>query len=1020
MGDMSNKGKLETLDLILQKRMRRNVTETPSKGHIVFGNYDFMCFQLDRGWHSFRPGLNIPKATGDDSDGLFELYPIRLAFPQGSLPSGSMKDNCKYWKKLVKEDRLEQGIIALIMLNLSEDVVFNLPDPQALYRQVCQKVEEIAADISADCLKESRCCVFYSIGYCDFAILMDTRRLDIVGHLLKGLSVPIQGQKSPFSTSCPLYGIHPKRCSENDLAKDDRARLAMRFSLHPGILPETFISALRSELIEEGKLKRFFPVEEEQRQVTECLERIREDEIPCVEEIGLSGSNEIFFQLDLPPRLVVRLFQEGAPFNPFSRFRADYIHEAETSIRMPLESSKSAASAAMTDFGLQKVSTRTLPHSTAFLEEFYDFRRKMKLPTRSGMALEQLFKRYEDLLTNTHAFDIGHILDDLFLALMFNIKQIENSVRQSGEDDDLERIRLLDQLDASINIFREKVGNYLSDLALSDKAFAKEYVLIHPSIGSATKLLIAYNQIINSLMDALGDNLCSVALMQDEEMNAVCPKHQHNFVVISGGCDETAAYDVFGQLDGITAQDGSHWDVRLVVLQFPEMTLFDIEGTLFQALHEAYHFAGERFRKQRKTAIDQALASFLADHYAEVFMDNIRLEEWIDSLWLSLEHRDSLKKVYQNDLIPTQHQKLKVALQKLFADTIERYVDSRLKECKEDFHLRNISEELLYYSRYIYEEYEEALCFLLGNSFTPINISLQKGSVGRDELQGENERLFLEIYELAEEAICDVHASVLRYCHDLGIDSGSISHANMHVRYWGEKGRFKDLSAFELLWSINEWLVGGTLQPPNRTWKPLQRNVLDFFQDFGIACRESYSDIMALVTLQMKWYEFFAAMAYECWNMDKLLPDNVQNVLRIGADLKVYYGISGKLSRDQRKELNQYWLMRRAEKIRFALEIDATQLANRIDEILEDYAYYESVGVTGPLEEYLDGCRCWLEKIETVHDGKKDTIFTFLRELNKSAEKDLQKSLMAFLKRWSLLAEPPDWETDASSKREGV
>ncbi len=1016
---MANNGSLETLDILLQKRMQRTAPETGSKDFLVFGHYDVMSLQLGRGWHSFRPGLHIRSGVGGDSGGLFELYPIRLAFPKGSLPSGVMRSNCKYWRKLVRENQPGQGFISLIMMNLSESVVYQIQDPQTLYRQICRKVEDTLAAISRSCLEETRCCVFYSIGYCDFAVLIDTQRLDVAACLIDGLSAPLPDSGLPFSTSCVFYGIHTKRCAENNLAKDDRARFFMQFSLHPGVTPEMFFSAFRAKIIDNGQLKQLFPLEEEQRQAIACLEQIKCGEMSCAGETILSGSYNAFLRFNLPPRLVVRLFQEGAPLNPFSKFREDYIHAAVTSIVMPLEYTRLATDAM--DFRFQRVHTRTLFYSAAFLKEFNDFRNKMKRPTRPGMALAQLFKRYENLLANTHAFDIGHILDDVFLSLMFNIRQTEMLVQALGEDDRLERIYLLDQLDASINIFREKAGDYLSDLALSDKAFAEEYVLIHPSIGSATKLLIAYNQMVNSLVDALGDDLHKdAAFLPDEGLRELCPKHQHNFLVISGGCDETAAYDVFGQLDGVTMPDGQYRDVRLVVLQFPEMTLFDIGGTLFHALHEAYHFSGDRLRKQRKAAIDQAVACFLAEHYSEIFMKTIGLERWIDQLWLPQEGRDRLKKVYQHELLPLRQKELKDALQKLLLDAVGQYIDIRLEECRAGFRRRNMSEELLYYSRYLYEEYEDALCFLLANSFTPFNNFFQKGAVSREALAGENEKLFLGIYELVQEATSSVYKSVLQYCRQHGIDPGSISHAEVTVAYSGEKGCFRDMPAYELLWSANEWLVGGNLQPSDFTFGgPLKRNALDFLQDFGIACRESYSDIMALATLEMEWYEFFAALAYECWDMDKLLPQNIQNVLRIGADLKVYYGISDKLSMAQRKELDMHWKTRRDEDVKFAAEIDAAQLADRIDAILEDYAYYCSIGVGGPLEEYLHKCRGRLKEVEEAQ-GRADSVFAFLRKLNREAKDNRQKSLMALLGRWSTLAERPDEETGRTDGGEGV
>ena len=127
---------------------------------------------------------------------------------------------------------------------------------------------------------------------------------------------------------------------------------------------------------------------------------------------------------------------------------------------------------------------------------------------------------------------------------------------------------------SALGLFRKYVGDYLSDMRRSDRSLIEGHTLVHQSIGSSTKLLLFYNRFVSEVAEKL---------VESEEDSK---EQKYVFLVTSGGSDVTAAHDLFSHLD--PTLEGKE---DIIVLTIPEMSLYDIRGTMFRLLHECLHFA---------------------------------------------------------------------------------------------------------------------------------------------------------------------------------------------------------------------------------------------------------------------------------------------------------------------------------------------------------------------------------------------------------------------------------------------
>lgn len=170
---------------------------------------------------------------------------------------------------------------------------------------------------------------------------------------------------------------------------------------------------------------------------------------------------------------------------------------------------------------------------------------------------------------------------------------------------------------------------------------------------------------------------------------------------------------------------------------------------------------------------------------------------------------------------------------------------------------------------------------------------------------------------------------------------------------------------------------------------------------------ECFADCKSANILGLELPNFLLAFVYETWDIDKALPLNIQNVLRMGVDLKILFGISGKLSKKQKRKINE--LKDSYAKAGFELKVDLGNYLIRVDEILSEYEQMDQVGEE--IIKYLEVCGITSQEPAVSVDNEFWELYGKFRNPVK-----VKSNMYIFLDYWRKLA--GDIREEATGEKE--
>jgi hypothetical protein len=491
----------------------------------------------------------------------------------------------------------------------------------------------------------------------------------------------------------------------------------------------------------------------------------------------------------------------------------------------------------------------------------------------------------------------------------------------------------------ALDLFNEYIGEFLSNLIQSDRPFVEGNSLTHSGIGTATKMLFAYSSLLEKLTNA--------GKQTNTEKDFV-------FVVLSGGFDCTEAIDLFS----FAREDD---DIKkIIIIKIPEMGgLYDLQGTLFRILHEYRHYIGDRKREERFFFLTEAIAGHIADEMLRFEFSEERLQTLKENALeyltdpLKAEVEQELADAYQSEKERTR-QEIKVAIWR--HSNFDNYAKSQnKKDYYEDtlragiFSLPSIAELFCTQNQNFAEEPEENLQRKLYNIFYE-----------------EDKRLISSIVAMFEGMIAEKKGTSETYD-----DAINLQIPLQKFQWLQQHYMFMDANPQEYDVKIKQWVeryLGALLQnyPLNQEEKGDYSQVINFTDTLDTilyAMAECFSDGAAIRTIDMKVEDFLLAFIYELWNIEQAFPLVAGNILRIGADLKVLYGIKGNALPTETKERVRDKVKNRGAQGYEYRNVD--KMLKRIDEILEQYRSSELDGIRGAVESYLEVCistRDWKNK----------------------------------------------------------
>lgn len=775
-------------------------------------------------------------------------------------------------------------------------------------------------------MEELHCAVFPSVGYSDFIIVFMTDNLKKASDIIASIRGAQSEQKHEVFSNCYSVSGLDKNCFFNEdwlknLPDQNDSRITMRINLREGISAYEFIYKLSAELNGNKEL---------QRELKNSY-------------YTTFGYSDCFILTAKPMNFYLKLYAEKQPFNPDSSFFQNYITSIRTSIgidnamtgellpkeinRLPRKSGSERADAA----------DRWQKEFQQFIDIYDEFLKKNNLHIRTSKALQRIMKNYIHLIQTYHGFDVEQVLGKAFRVFMRTTAdyiELYDYLIQSDEEYKIkDALDIKNRLINTISLFKDYIGVFISDLVRSDRPFIEGNTLTHPSIGAATKLIFAYTKLLNMLTQAFG------------------AEDKYTFLVASGGCDRTSAVELFsfaGPEDKIN---------KLIIIMVPEMSLYDVQGTLFRILHECMHFIGNRKRKERFRFLMWAIGELLSWNviYLEysdkkiIFDEVLRLTE---DIGLNIELENATLEIYEGcakeikNIITGAR---KISDYQMKEDEAFFYADVLLEDILKDKKMAGVfrrtdNEEGLAFQ--FYECLMEAHKRLIETLYERIQEKYEKMPAKDSD---KKMKLYFALENINQLRI----AYIPKYDDPKKTDKKLMDHIMSYMEFLFDNDFSTAFSDWEdKIIPLKAYDMDG-LDPIESKIAYAELKYSDIVDSILSAMIECFSDCTAIRILKMPEADFILSFIYELWDTEQAFPRNVADTLRIGADLKVMYDIGGGLS-DETKEQVRWKAAKRAEQGYEYKNVE--DVLQRINYILEEYQTSALSGVREALEGYLVEC----------------------------------------------------------------
>ena len=902
------KGMLFTL-----KKRIENISENDNDyyKYMVMGYYDGLDINTVEKWYTMRPrGLRDRNLQVDISSPFVDQYTIRAFFPQNREELEKSGFDYQIWDKIgniclpefksnVWDERKKKPYICMSILNIANPDLLgdNMSDVSEMLKdRLIESAEN--SDVS---LSELHCAVFPSIGYIDYIVLFLTEDLKKVSKILSGLRKEIKTQVL-ISGVYSVCGIDSAGVACENAEKYTDVQIALYINLREGISVGNFIQGLDVEINE---------IKEQMTGYKEELECLRQE---LEENVYLTfGYSDSMIVLYKSISTYKQLYAENHILNPGHKFYKKYIANLRTSVRIKeREITLEAAEIAQTD---PKSGSKFNTYDK-FVGQYSSFLEKNNFPVRTAIGLKQIMKNYLNISSLVRSFDISVVVGGAFSALMNAVTyyinktmELPEDIKGNTEEEENYTIKVKNeyaQTVEAVKLFKENIGDFIADLMRSDCAFIEGNTLSHPAIGSATKLLFAYTELLNRL-----------ALKYKE-------KDRLRFIVISGGCDKTESLDPFS----FASPDEIENIEKLIIISIPEMSLYDVQGTLFRILHECMHFIGDRCRKERYRYIIRALSAYTAHDI------------------ISMRFSESSLKKYIECAVNGCTGKIVSEISQKFRESFDQIAVSAERDIQEIIVNNSLYQDYLKHKNDIY--FHRGVMYYNVLGFEKLADSLASGSL--------TEKIY-EILCIKRVELLECFTRILNCIYEKESDKNADGLLRLHV----------SLRQFRLhLCRCRQFMEAGERDQAEMKF------VEDYFETFlyrGIdksieleqfyteisdsivsAMVECYSDCTAIALTGMPAEDFLLSFMYELWDIDQAFPDNLSDALRMGADLKVMYGIEKCLGEELETKIIKKVEKKQEDGYTYR---HISEMIKRINFLLNQYQCKKFRGIAQSVEGYI-------------------------------------------------------------------
>lgn len=887
--------------------------ELPSNEYLVFGHFDQMSIGHIDSWLKWAPYHMDPVSLQDE---YMDKYNIKAYYPEPEKRQNYETLGLDYtiWNAV---DGHYPFIVASV-IDVSDRFAKMISENSKNSCDVLVDfvVEVISQKISSLNISNIHVAVFPIIGYSDFLLLFKTDDLKFVLDVIAQLKMKCNDKTPYISNSYTFIGFCNHGIESISGEKSNKIELTIRFALQEGVS----VSQFKEEL---------------DKTVGSCIQK----------KYKVLGNSDLMIVTNSNLCDVLPLYfydQKPGAFHPHhNNFK--FIRSMRSEVCIEANEKESSVTSYEIDFENKNVVTYK-NEFIKILKQLEEFMKNSRMPARIVYGLEIVMKRYLQLIQSHHCFDMQKILGNAFhhlgKCIEQNIKVIEGLNNDSIPNT---RYYAIMPMLKALNLFREKVGDYLADMQRSDSLFLEGRSLSHPSVGSATKLLFFYNSYIDQI----------------KEIIAPDEKDRYSFVVMSGGTDQTQAIDLFSHLD---PSDSDIYSVILITI--PESSLYDVKSSLFHMLHELLHFCGERNRRDRLNYIIDALCNYTAILFSKFLKEEqsrfiqFNLEQCKSYLtpenWKQLQEAALLA---INECTNTLNNKINQEFKKCICKKVDenkekiclygRFVYIQLQQLVEEI-LMEPDKKFEYCLNQMYREYRLELLQILSNVFSGYNIPYSGIHLNIEKLKIENTISPSDMKNLD--------------CHEARLISCII---NLYLGK--ENGYFKE-----------------TIKLGKEDIEINLKSILYVLKDLF---KECYADCMAGKIMNIQQEEFVFSFLSEARNERDAFPMDTINRLRMMINFQYLFSVQkdsvSLISSLMEEEIKRLWE-------RGTCYVEEEKIENWLKQLLNTSGQEKTISaIINPVKCYVECCRKFWEnntdimkKIQEINDlnnysGMKDTEDTY-------------------------------------------
>lgn len=856
--------------LLLKKRrleLSRNDTESSHFHYLMFGSFDALEIRPIRRWEEQLPSYELDcEASGIYQPGTisgFQEIPYVSSCILRALKPKNEPEFCSYPAFLRQSSR--KPFLALVLLNFSGNRCRSSESPAELTGWFAEQLRGIVDS-------KVECALYETLGYYDEILLLRSASPKPLHDCCTRIRKLLYEGRKAVSSCYAVLGLQNRDLFSEARKKEyDRSLIAAREDIEAvSLFLETDLGGPPAPFARE------LPKSSEIR-------------------IMLNGSKDSAAAVaGAESAELFKAYFSGGILNPARRHTS--ILSADTHVYTAKTEDGHAEE--------KRPETDDDPDRSGFWDTYRAYtekRRDAGQSLRLATALRQTVLRYQNLTANDRCCALKKLLNPVFQTLYQNMKCINELPKE------LFGMEFWNSYDTAVKDFRDLVGRFISDLALSDTHFLEDSQLKHPSVGTATKFIFAYQYLAQKLIDAVNR----------EENNS------YHCLVKSGGRDEIHVTNLFNGLwNGVPEEYSPTERNELLVIDMPERVLYDVRTAIFSLLHEVFHVVGDRKRGLRAYCLCDAMAVLSSDYL-------IKAHDWAFILTLCDLFRPYLDR---SELIEAAEISEPILREQLRRDMLRSLTHEQKNTAGRELLSFRIADLI------------QEQC---GQYYDKAKIS----EIGRLELQAL--RSGVKMLEQRE-------ASRGRYPSRYML-------AGRIIRDWADAGSYAFPGGDDSLGDVVLLLLGKSGEYPD-VFTPSDPERMKELADFlaegipsalemclDVMC-EGYSDIMAIRTLGMNWTDYVIALiSSREADPEGLLPETAKTMLRLGCVFSCEFRIRGELRKEEKKKLIKR--LRALPGKSGCGAADAEQTAERLSRLLKEcserYGREGGRGIMLPICRYL-------------------------------------------------------------------